>query len=230
MNENWGGVERRSWRCPDETAVAAYVQARLAKRDKDRLEAHFSDCSFCLSHVAFLVRAQNIGAIDPIPDWLLRKAQAMGVESAPRDTATSMRWAVVGSIALALTGAFWIYRPFHTEDILGGGPPPETARTVRGESEVPLDILHPREGAVVVADETEFRWATAERALFYEISLVTADGDLVWQSRIEETETRLPAQVRLIPGERYYVWIRAQFSEGGSVKSKTVAFEVSERP
>jgi len=222
--------ERRSWRCPEETAIASYVQSRLSRRDKDRLEAHLSDCEFCLSQVAFLVRAQDATVVDPVPDRLLRKAQAMGVESAAHGGAASLRWAVAGSTALALTGALWFYRPSSTEDLLGGSSPTEPVRTVRGESGMPLEILYPQEGGVVPADEVEFRWATAERALFYEVSLVTADGDLVWQSRIEETQTRLPPEVQLIPKERYYVWIRAQFSEGGSVKSKTIAFEVSEGP
>lgn len=224
MNEKWGRAERPSWRCPGETAIAAYVQARLARREKDRLEAHLADCGSCLSHVAALVRAENVRALDPVPDWLLRKAYAMGEESAPRDFAPSLRWAVVGSIALGLTGAFWFYRPDHTS------PPAETLRTVRGESAAELEILFPPDGEVIPAREIELRWATAEGALFYEVTLVTADGDLVWQTRIEETHARLPAGVRLIPKERYYVWIRAQFSDSGAIKSKTIAFEVSERP
>lgn len=222
MNEKSRG-ERRSWRCPEETAIAAYVQSRLPPRDKDRLEAHLSDCDFCLSQVASLVRASAAAAVDPVPDWLLRKAQGMGEASGAHGRAAPWRWALAGSAALALTGAIWLYQPSGTET-------PELARTVRGESGMPLEILNPREGGVVPAGEVEFRWATAERALFYEVSLVTADGDLVWQSRIEETEARLPPEVRLIPKERYYVWIRAQFSEGGAVKSKTIAFEVSEGP
>ena len=228
MNEKSRG-ERRSWRCPEETAIAAYVQCRLSRRDKDRLEAHLSDCVFCLSHVASLVRAQEITAFDPVPDWLLRKAQAMGVENGAHGRAASLRWAVAGSVALALTGALWFYPPSGTEDPLGGTSPSEV-RIVRGESGMPLEILYPQEGGVVPAGDVEFRWATAESALFYEVSLVTADGDLVWQSRIEQTQVRLPPEVRLIPKEKYYVWIRAQFSEGGAVKSKTIAFEVSEGP
>ena len=229
MNERPIG-ERRSWRCPEETAIAAYVESRLSRRDQDRLEAHLSDCEFCLSQVAFLVRAQDVATVDPVPEWLLRKAQAMGVESAAHGRAAPLRWAVVGSVALALTGALWLYRPSSTEDLLGVSSPAEPVRTVRGESGMPLEILYPQEGGIVPADEVEFRWAKAGSALFYEVSLVTADGDLVWQSRIEETQARLPAEVRLVPKERYYVWIRAQFSEGGSVKSKTIAFEVSEGP
>ncbi len=223
MSEKSRG-ERRSWRCPEETAIAAYVQSRLSRRDKDRLEAHLSDCEFCLSQVASLVRAPDAAVVDPVPDWLLRKAQAMGAEKGAHGRVASLRWALAGSAALALTGALWFQRPSGTETPTG------PARTVRGESEGSLEILYPQEGGVVPADEIEFRWAAAERALFYEVSLVTADGDLVWQSRIEETEARLPEEVRLIPKERYYVWIRAQFSEGGAVKSKTIAFEVSEGP
>jgi uncharacterized protein YndB with AHSA1/START domain len=153
----------------------------------------------------------------------------MGVESAAHGRAPSLRWAIAGSVALALTGALWFYPPGGTEDPLGGASSSEV-RVVRGESGMPLEILYPQEGGVVPAHEIEFRWATAESALFYEVSLVTADGDLVWQSRIEQTQARLPPEVRLIPKEKYYVWIRAQFSEGGAVKSKTIAFEVSEGP
>jgi hypothetical protein len=228
VNEKSRG-ERRSWRCPEETAIAAYVQSRLSPRDKDRLEAHLADCDFCLSHVASLARAQEITAFDPVPDWLLRKAQAMGVESAAHGRAPSLRWAIAGSLALALTGALWFYPPSGTEDFPGGASSSEV-RIVRGESGMPLEILYPQEGGVVSADEVEFRWATAESALFYEVSLVTADGDLVWQSRIEQTQARLPPEVRLIPKEKYYVWVRAQFSEGGAVKSKTIAFEISVGP
>jgi hypothetical protein len=170
-----------------------------------------------------------MAVVDPVPDWLLRKAQAMGVESAAHGGAAAFRWAAVASVAIALTGALWLYRP-STEDLLGVSSPAEPVRTVRGESGMPLEILYPQEGGVVPADEVEFRWATAESALFYEVSLVTADGDLVWQSRTEETQARLPAEVRLVPKERYFVWIRAQFSEGGAVKSKTIAFEVNEGP
>jgi hypothetical protein len=207
----------RTWRCPEETTIAAYVQSRLAKRDQDRFEAHLAACDACISQVGFLVKAQETPAIDPVPDWLLRKAQLMGPEPSPTPF---MRWALAGSLVLALTGAFWLYR---TEDN-------ETVRTLRGESDVTLEILSPRDGALVPARDLLFQWARAENALFYEVNLVTAEGDLVWQSRFEETEARLPTDVRLVPNERYYVWVRAPFSGSSALKSATIAFEVGAEP
>src|SRR3972149_7977624 len=73
---------RRSWRCPEETKLAAYVEAGLTAREKSRLEAHLSDCDFCLSPVAFLLRTQDMTAVDPVPDWLLLRARAMAVGGA----------------------------------------------------------------------------------------------------------------------------------------------------
>ncbi|HSF16313.1 MAG TPA: hypothetical protein VLK65_12255 [Vicinamibacteria bacterium] len=207
----------RSWRCPEETTIAAYVQSRLARRDQDRFEVHLSGCDSCLSHVAFLVSAQESTEIEPVPEWLLKKAQALGTEDSPPPL---LRWAVAGSLVLAMTGALWFLRTEGTE----------TVRTLRGESDASLELLSPRERAVVPGGEVLFRWAPAENALFYVVNLVTAEGDLVWQSRFEETEARLPAEVRLVPNKRYYVWVRAPLSERGTLKSAAIAFEVSEEP
>ncbi len=78
-------------------------------------------------------------------------------------------------------------------------------------------------------DGLEIRWRGVRGALVYEVRLVTADGSLVWEDRTEATAAPLPAGVRLEPGRRYYVWVRAYLSEGRALKSATFGFSVDGR-
>ncbi|HSF16324.1 MAG TPA: zf-HC2 domain-containing protein [Vicinamibacteria bacterium] len=218
MTDTSTRIERRTWRCPDETLIAAYAQSGLAGRDKDRLEAHLADCEVCVSQVAFLLKAQEATGIEPAPDWLVKRARAMGTQDS---VAPLLRWAMAGGVVLAITGAFWLYQS-------GGGS--GNSRTVRGGNEASLEILRPREGAVLPNEGLEFQWEEAEGALFYEINLVTTRGDLLWQSRVDDSKVRLPSGMSLAGNEKYYVWVRAHLSDRGTIKSETVAFEVRAKP
>jgi hypothetical protein len=90
------------------------------------------------------------------------------------------------------------------------------------------NLLFPQEGSVIVPKELEFSWQGVERSVFYEIRLVTADGTLMWEKRVEATSVRLPAGVRMAAGQKYFVWIRAYLPEGKTLKSSTVGFIVGE--
>jgi hypothetical protein len=76
----------------------------------------------------------------------------------------------------------------------------------------------------------EFRWKALPESLFYELSLVTEEGDLVWEERFEETHASLAEDVEISPGRKYYVWIRAHLPEGKTLKSRAVRFNVKDDP
>ena len=78
-------------------------------------------------------------------------------------------------------------------------------------------------------DGLEVRWRGVPGSLFYEVHLVTADGSVVWEGRTEATEATLPAGVHLVPGQKYYVWVRAYLSEGKTLKSPAAGFSVDGR-
>ncbi|HEX6626207.1 MAG TPA: hypothetical protein VF064_20995 [Pyrinomonadaceae bacterium] len=74
----------------------------------------------------------------------------------------------------------------------------------------------------------EFRWQPAADALFYEVFVVTAAGDIVLEQRSEATRLPLPADAPLTPGAKYFVWIRAHLREGKTVNSSVVSFRVAD--
>ena len=60
-----------------------------------------------------------------------------------------------------------------------------------------------------------------------DLQIVTEEGNVVWSGRADGTSTRLPAGHGLQAGQKYFVWVRAHLSGGGTVKSPAVPFRVS---
>jgi hypothetical protein len=64
--------------------------------------------------------------------------------------------------------------------------------------------------------------------VFYDIRVVTAEGDLVLESKTEDTHLRIADNIPLQPGAKYFVSVRAHLRQGKSVKSGIVSFHISE--
>ncbi len=107
-------------------------------------------------------------------------------------------------------------------------PSSPPASSVRKSVSSPLEITvqFPAENAVLSAQQAEFRWNAIPSASYYEVHLVTEDGNVVWLGKVEGTRARPPAATPLEAGKKYFVWIRAHLSGGGTVKSAAVSFRV----
>ena len=88
------------------------------------------------------------------------------------------------------------------------------------------ELVYPREGVILASRDLEFRWRQMPGVLFYEVRLVTAEGDVVWEKRSETTHARLPDSIHLASGGQYFVSVRAYLSRGKTAKSATVGFKV----
>ena len=89
-------------------------------------------------------------------------------------------------------------------------------------------VLFPLEGSKLRRSDLDFRWQPQADAVFYDVMVVTADGDLVREIKTEDTHLRIADDIQLVPGGKYFVKIRAHLREGKTVKYKIVSFRISE--
>ena len=129
--------------------------------------------------------------------------------------------------------------PRNPEAVAMSSPFSQQSENRRGESPVPLirndsvqsrtpKILVPRDGAIVKRSSLEVRWQPVVDVVFYEVSLLTTSGDAVMSRQTEASSIKVPAEVRLLPGVRYFASVHAHIRNGKTVRSPIVAFRISE--
>ena len=213
--------ERRTWRCPDEMRLAAYVEKRLTGHDQARVERHLAGCGYCLGQVAALIQLQEAELPADVPAGIIARARDLGAgTAAPLNRA--WRWSAIAATAcIALVATFLVRQPqFRVV------PPTDAVRKAPDRAAAP-ELLFPREGAGVPHGAVEFRWSPIERGLYYEVRVLSADGDLVWEGRAEGLHVRLPEKTHLIAGQKYYVSVSATLADGRFLKSPLVGFQVT---
>ncbi len=241
----WEKRNRRGWQCPAEADLAAYTDQRLEGRRKARLERHLAGCGYCLGQVSFLARAQE-AELPEVPYVMLARARAMAPRAMPHAERRVWRWApaLAATASVIVVGGIWMSRPrgvYAPAAPAGVVQPVEEpaapARPVTPAPERPLVrstsdrapqrwLLFPAKGAAVQRKDLEFRWQPAERALFYEVRLMAAEGELAWESRADGTQARVPEEIRLVPG-RFYVTVHAFLPEGKTVRLPAVGFDLA---
>jgi hypothetical protein len=97
-----------------------------------------------------------------------------------------------------------------------------------GQAQLPV-VVFPRNGATLRRSELDLRWQPLADTVFYDIRVVTAEGDLVMESKTEDTHLRIADNIPLQPGAKYFVSVRAHLRQGQTVKSGIVSFRISER-
>jgi hypothetical protein len=226
LSSQRGPRSHRAWSCPDEVTLAAFVDGRLPERARSRVQRHLADCETCLQHVAAALRARETPPPE-VPARLLARARALAEPRARGPLASTWRWGTISAAAgLVLVAAVYVWQ---SGTAPAPGSSPAEVRGVPGQPVAP-QILSPTEGSIVGRQQTEFRWRGVAGANYYEIQLVTAEGDVVWQERTEATGVRLPATVPIAPGQDVYVWVRAHLLDGKTLKSDPVGFTLDDKP
>src|SRR3989338_3495733 len=68
----------RSANCPNEGILAAYLNNSLKADEKNKVEAHLSDCLYCLEQLSLAQKAQKAfvkGDLPPSEDRVIEKAK-----------------------------------------------------------------------------------------------------------------------------------------------------------
>ena len=110
----------------------------------------------------------------------------------------------------------------------GQGRPAPTAIRKFDSPPEGLQVLVPGAGSAVDARRVEFSWTAVTGSPYYDVRIVTDEGDVVVRERVTDTNWRLPAQVRLQPGAEYFVHVDAYPSGDKAVSSEHVPFRIAE--
>lgn len=240
---------KRTWRCPDETDLAAFVDQHLDAPARSRVERHLADCDFCLDQVASLV-LQHAATPVELPEAVVAQARSLADKKKTVAWLPSWRWATVTAAAAVVILVVGLsMRP---PELRVSSPAPPPAPVVEQEKLLPPQgtpeqearravrsgrravghprLLWPREGAVLARENVEFRWDRMGDALFYEVRVATVDGGLVWEMRTEGHRVAVPPAVQLVPGQKYFLWVVAYLPEGRSMRSPAISFRIQSKP
>jgi len=226
--------------CPGNDILAGYVDGGLDEVARRRTESHLADCAACRSLVVDVVTMQRLEAT-PLPLGLKQRAIA---STAPSRTVP--RWVLIPATAAGLTVVLLVVvlirGPRNEISLMSrspvapvvaksetptapGGAAPNIVRKSAASESLPA-LIFPADGKVVRPSELILKWKVVPHARYYEIHVVTSEGDPVWQNDSERTDAKLSPDITLKDGT-YFVWITAYLDDGGIQKSTPVRFVVN---
>jgi len=103
---------------------------------------------------------------------------------------------------------------------------PETVRKLNFLEQSPT-IISPLQDSVVAPEQLEFRWNVVPDSMYYQIRVLTPDGDVMWEGDSKATHVKLPKQLTLNSG-KYYVLVSAILKNERAAESSPVKFQVAD--
>lgn len=212
--------------CPDEHVVAGYVDGRLDARESVQLERHLADCGHCLELVALLVGERDTGhATTPMP--AATPAGPAAASARPGRWGNVHKWAVAAALVLAVPVMFQMGRNVD-RGVEGQGSPPFTATRMAVPAARALEVLSPDPGSAVDPSRLAFSWTEIPGTPYYDLRIVTDEGDVVVEQRVKTASWKPPASLDLKQGAEYFFLVEAYPSGDKALSSRHVPFRVPE--
>jgi hypothetical protein len=223
--------------CPDEQQFASYTDGGLSEKEHQELSHHIADCDYCLLSLGALGRARDTDAAVPVPELIKARARKLvpGGSIKPPIWRQAPRWAAAAALVLALGLLFTAgNRQWLPGSAPGAASAPAAVSDERQTRYIePLasgpSILWPREGVTLELVDHVFSWTAVPDCLFYDLRIVSDEGDLVWQERLTQTRWNFPTALRLRRGDEYFVRIDAWLDDTKSLSSDYVLFRYGDQ-
>ena len=235
------GSTRRGWKCLGEDVIAAYLDGVVNAADRSRIESHLADCEYCRSLVADVVTTQRS---DPpaLPLGLTSRAIALIAPRAGRGRWILLPAAAMAGVAFVVIATLMLRSP---QQLIGPAPSAPSAPVI-AKSEpastisepvadverkltsavVSPSVIFPKPDSVVTHGQLEFKWKAVPRSRYYELHVVTPEGEPVWEAQSEAPFLKVTSDVRLRDGP-YFVSISAYLDDGRVQKSAVTRFQVA---
>jgi hypothetical protein len=227
------------WNCPRTEEIAAYLDGVLDDAVRLRLESHQSNCAHCRAVVGDVIRIQR-RALVSAPPALVAKAMALVPPTSHRPRWIFAPMAAAGVLACTVIAALLFQTPGHL--VLPPAPTPAAPIIAKAEPAPAISnhetvrkpttahllprVITPRLDSVLSDAALDVRWTAVPHAGYYQVQVVTFEGDPVWEGHSTGTVLALPANLTL-KGGKYFVWISAFLENGRVVKSEPVGFRIA---
>ena len=226
----------RTPNCPDDLELAAAADGQLSEGSMQELTLHLADCDSCTAQLGLLKRLHESEPEQQVTEFVLARARRMGVNSKRPAIRHAPRWAAAAVIVLALSLVFNWDLPGPDGSEAMNTAPDLGSRVIeqRQIRNLNLDALGPRvlapsNGAIVDPGGLVFRWSDIPESLYYDVRIVTDEGDLLWQAQVEDTKLGLPDNLQLNPGTEYFFRVDAYLASAKRVSSQHVLFTIGEQ-
>jgi Putative zinc-finger len=232
----------RRWHCPEDAVIAGYVDCALTEARRARVQRHLADCGYCRTLVADIVKSRREAEVPAAPTALVEKGLAV-------PTSTPWRWRTIWAPVTALGAACTLIAatvllqqperlvlpswPAPAAPMVSESGPQPPARKpgreiVRNQTppQPSPSIISPKEGSAVSREALGFQWKAVPQSLYYQVRIVTSEGEVVWEGQLIGTHLELPNDAPLNNG-KYFVLISAFMENGHMVKSDPVMFQIA---
>jgi len=213
--------------CLPPEQLAAYQDGKLHDQQRGVAEAHLAACDRCLGQLAAMSRSATAQEAETgVPASLIARAEALFTPPARGTAPTRWRWAVPLAAAAVLFLA--LTQMLDPSGGLNDEPasPPTPQTRYAGREPLQPRLLTPAEDSVVRPADQVFQWTEVPGTLFYEVRLISFDGDLLLRQRVDGTHWLIPKRLRLDPGEEYFVRVDAYLSDAKYLSSEHRMFRV----
>lgn len=221
LKEHGETASLRQAECPPDDQFAVFVDGGLDEKDHARLCAHIADCNFCVERLGILGRAREAEEQEPVSQILVARAARRTAVAGPGRPAVG-RWATAAVLVLAVALVLVIAPERATS------PAPNLKDRPRITRSIDMPATSSDRGISILSRKDVFQWAAVPDSLFYEVRIVTDEGDLIWKERARAANWELPLELALEHGREYFVRVDAYLSESESIRSDYVPFRLDE--
>lgn len=163
--------------------MADYLSGAETGRPREDVERHLAACDSCRGE---LMAAAEFHASSRARPWVVAAVPVLAA-------------AVVAALLLVPRGGVPNLEP--------GSEPGAVLRDGGGEGVQPLMVVEPADGATVDADAIQFRWQSGGEDPFYQITVTSEAGDVVWTTSSRDTVVELPPEIPMEAGARYFWFV-----------------------
>lgn len=241
--QQFAETAERQHGCADDYQLASYMDGGQSEEGHSRFELHLADCDYCIERVGLLGRARESEIEATVPELVLARSRKLANGTSPEEFQAGLqlrwrnapRWATAAVVVLAIGALSQLYSP--SPNGQKPSPPIETPGQqtgIRDTRSIDPDAMGPRflsplEGMTITPNGGMFNWTAIPDSLYYQVRIVSDEGDLVWQERVNSTQWALPADLSLAPGAEYYVRVDAYLAEAKTLSSDYLLFRIGGR-